>query len=85
MQLFSFPDQKSVWGRNATIAVCWEDVAPEQQSFRARVKRDIANSWGAAAAVEFSGWELRPENTNDVWFVLRLRIPTLTRSTWGVF
>lgn len=55
-QQHSYFDATSKWPR-PKIYVCWENPSPQYQSQMALVRKAVANSWEAASAVRFTGWQ----------------------------
>jgi hypothetical protein len=64
-QQHSYFDATSKWPRSK-IYVCWENPAPQYQSQMALVRNAVANSWEAASAVRFTGWQKCAEENRGI-------------------
>ncbi|MEM7212079.1 MAG: M12 family metallopeptidase [Pseudomonadota bacterium] len=58
----AYPNRAAVWD-NSEIFVCWEEFEDEFADERALVEKAVEDSWAAASALKFSGWQQCLENS----------------------
>lgn len=70
----AFPSRASKW-ESSEIFVCWEAMDPEFADDRKLVRDAVANSWEAASALKFLGWEQCRDDSQGIRIAVKDRGP----------